>query len=255
MCCAKLSVNALLMKNPFFYFLLLIGMPLSGQDYALPAMSHYQVATYFWADSSSTQQITYWPNGQTKVQYADLAADKKRRSEYDEQGCLLIEIEVKQHFTVDTILHVDPETFEEELEIRRGFTDMPHGSYTEYVRFAESCPEKPIVLTEGQYQEGLRFGLWKTCKEKIGVGALLSAHYNAEGQLEGEFMESYAFLGKPRKIVGHYQPVKIVQLQLNLHPGGHQLIERTVIRRVGTWQYFDLDGVVLEEVTYDWKRQ
>lgn len=239
------------MKFVLLIFSALIFVASKGQDYELPQVNQYNISWHYWADTVTGSQKEYWDNGNLKVEYARIKEDKKLKKEYFENGRLKLTVEIKQVFAIDTIRMIDPITLEELVEVHRGYKDIEEGEYKEYNNWPYEIENH--VMTLGYYKDGKKYGKWQTTKGPL--GDIVIATYNIDGMLDGEYLEYHNLReGKMERIrwKGQYGVVTVTRLMYDYQTKDYLPKSYNVSRKVGKWLLFDIDGKVLETVSYNW---
>lgn len=199
-----------------------------SQNSFFPTLRNYSYldSTHYWETSNINEQQKKWSNGKVKLEYEHINDSLRLRKEYFESGNLKFTAEVYQKWRSDTIIsgcYIGGETF----YIRSGFEDKMHGEYIEYYDWNQIK-----IRTTGQFLHGKMTGAWTT---KTGEGALIEAQYDNEGFLDGLYVEYYYKKNDPKA--------------LTKWKGQYKLGDQD-----GLWEYFDMDGKLLERITYKWIR-
>ena len=240
------------MKNKFTLLFSLLTISSFCQNYEMPVMKNYCMEKiYCGYDTTAKNQKAYWDNGNIKVEYFDIANGKKLRKDYFKEGRIKITVEVYQIFVADTNYIENPETGELNIFVLKRYRDVVDGQYIEYHEPTYSKEDIPVTL--GQYKNDKQSGKWQT--EKGAGGPIVTATYNADGELDGEYIEYYddPFETKMKKTEwkGQYGILTVTKLMEDFKTNTYVKKTFQESRKVGVWKLFDRDGKVLETVTYD----
>ncbi len=241
------------MKNFILFILIFSSINSFAQDYELPKMKWFKYESYAWKDSITANQIKLYSNGNLKLDYVNIGNSKKIRREYFEEGGLKLTIEVKQKYRVDSVYDIDPITGISTLNLYSGYRDIPDGKYIEYKKpFRRK--NKSVLITYGNYLNGKMQGKWETMSKNL-VNKI-TATYNSEGYLDGEYIEFYDTRYFNKEIIkwkGTFKVFKSKETILDPITGKLETIISSINERFGTWTLYDMEGKIICEVNYSWK--
>ena len=215
------------LKLVFFIFLFACN-DLSGQLYLADwdfGLGYTQIA----------EQV-FWENG--KLKWEDRREGENLfRFQYDPSGKLQVKAEIVRQFFTDTIITFDPETYEENIQIAKGYSDIADGQYVEYHTNAQ-------VATAGQLKKHVQLGHWISYYPNGKVKEELS--YNERGHLHGNY-QSYFENGK-KKAIGKYEaifPSPAVEKISGENFQGEFIPEvQEKSFKSGRWKYYSAEGLL-----------
>jgi hypothetical protein len=115
------------------------------------------IPVYLDNDTSKFLSRNY-EDGRPMVTYEKLKNGNYFRKFYNENGSLFQKAEVKFYYHQDTVTLFDPETYEQKMEINKGYLSELNGYFTQYHNFYD----KEYIELAGSYVNGLQ-GTWVYC--------------------------------------------------------------------------------------------
>lgn len=238
--------------------LVLLGLTQNGvtQICDPPEPTLHRVTFVKGLDTVSDEHTTYWSNGKIKTKTIRLTDSTMEREEYYElTGGLKLKTALQRVWSVDTVYTVSPISNQDTMIEYSGFFYTPHGIYMEYFDYGDQK-----VRSKGIMKRGYPSGEWLIYKPN---GETVNATFQS-GWLNGSYRETYALdktfdfsewdtIIKCQGNFGIVMQFDTVKNTMYIQEGE----PATVIRQkksapVGEWNFFDLNGNLIQTLTYDW---
>ena len=233
-------------------FSLFCMVQVSAQIYNLPTLKTYRFSKVEFRDLQAFKNEV-WHNGKPKVEF-DVHDDSTAiRREYFPTGELKIVADVKYAIASDTMVSYPPGVYEEQIVIVEEACYPRIGEYIEYYKSRHATEKDSHIKSKGQYIDGVRVGEWqfKAAQSENKI----KCNFDTDGKLSGDYAEFY-YIPKSnsysKKVTGAFARKKYSILKKRK---SGKLVEYKIdeIVRSGKWQYYSVDGQLLQEVNHDWK--
>lgn len=244
---AKMKIKYLTLFVTFYLFVM--SSPIICQIDDLPDFSFFNPTSLARSQeyNDTIPRNTKYNNGQPKLEYT-IENNKLVCTVYFENGQVQLKTGIYHKLGIDTSIYTDHLTKEPIISFNKFIFDIPHGDFIEYY---PSYVDRGIK-SKGEYINGKRVGEWifvTNDKKKI------IANFDSDGELDGKY-EEFSNVGTDnyiKTIEGQFKKIDFdvtYKSNKNSELNSYKIEE---IKRVGTWNYYSIDGSLIGKADYSWK--
>ena len=236
-------------KNTILYFLVIFCVyNLHAQQIDVPEFERIAISNSHHVDSLGNYEDQYSDNKILQIQYIEDSDSTMLRKDFDEQGKLTSQISILKRIGIDTFDIWDSAQKLHKIAFRRTVFDLPHGTYKKIYKYDDKTP---IHFENGKVDKGIRIGEWHF----VNVGMKKIVNFNSSGHVEGLYQEYKKNLQDQWVLTcsGKFGYIEYSDRVFNYDRYTYSIEKKTLLTRVGVWDYYDVLGEKIGTVDYSWK--